>query len=99
MFPTPLAKATFEVLTLHWPAAPAPPTYPVPHSGIDCMLGSAPTHEQCIVGAILQAIYDCIETIFQLLMSGGSTQGLGFRIWFGSTGLGMVIERTNIRVG
>ena len=44
-------------------------------------LGTAATQQQSILGVLLRAIYSHIKTLVQLLLSGGSIQGLGFRVW------------------
>ena len=41
--------------------------------------GTAPTQKQSILGVLLRAIYNHIILIIQLLLRGGSTQGLGCR--------------------
>ena len=38
------------------------------------VLGSAPAHEQSVIGVILRALYNYVRNIIQPLMSGGSTQ-------------------------
>ena len=42
-------------------------------------LGTAPTQQQSILGVLLGVIYNQILIIIQLLLRGGSTQGLGLR--------------------
>ena len=44
-------------------------------------LGTAPTQKQSILGVLLRAIYNHIINIIQLLLRGGSTQVLGFRVY------------------
>ena len=44
-------------------------------------LGSAATQKQSILGVLLRAIYNHFIHIIQLLLGGGSTQGLGFRVY------------------
>ena len=44
-------------------------------------LGTAPPQQQSILGVLLRAIYNHSIIIIQLLLRGGSTQGLGFRLF------------------
>ena len=43
-------------------------------------LGTAPRQEQSILGVLLRAIYNPIILIIQLLLRGGSTCCIGFRV-------------------
>ena len=42
-------------------------------------MGTAHTQKQSILGVLLRAIYSHVIIIIQLLLGGGSIQGLGFR--------------------